>query len=173
MFFLGEFWKSASSPCPVNGRCFEIASNFLMCLKHADVHHVRATPATRSMGFHAPWDTSPVHVLDLVRGRLKEKETIARVSMGHAYLPAFYSRVTLGRAHKAPGELRGQRRAPDGYHNVVAEPGIPGNGGRPQEHRKFISSLWRLGRGSVEHQGEVRQWRCSKHSRHSCRVPKP
>ena len=32
--FLGEILESASSPCPVNSRLFEIASNFLLCLKH-------------------------------------------------------------------------------------------------------------------------------------------
>jgi hypothetical protein len=36
LIFLGEFSESASSPCPVNRRCFEIASNFSMCLKHKE-----------------------------------------------------------------------------------------------------------------------------------------
>ena len=40
MNFLGELWKSASSPCPVNGRCFEIASNFLMCLKRKENQYI-------------------------------------------------------------------------------------------------------------------------------------
>ena len=40
MNFLGEFWKSASSPCPVNGRCFEIASTFLMCLKNKEIQSI-------------------------------------------------------------------------------------------------------------------------------------
>ena len=40
MNFLGEVWKSASSPCPIHGRCFEIASNFLMCFKRKEHQYI-------------------------------------------------------------------------------------------------------------------------------------
>ena len=38
--FLGEFWKSASSPRPVNRPSFEIASNSLMCSKRKENQYI-------------------------------------------------------------------------------------------------------------------------------------
>merc|ERR1712070_120778 len=49
---------------------------------------------------------------------------------------AFYSRVTLGRAHSTKTALRGQRRAPDGYDSVVANTLLANAGA--QVHREFI-----------------------------------